>query len=267
MSGRVGRLLHRCTLGQWEAIDRDFIDTTRAASPARIGGLFVVVALALVLHKYGASSKVFNNLMPELARGTEWRPLARKLWWTWVVTLSFALPPFLYARFVLGESAAELGLRVGLLRDHALIYAAAFALMVPVIALVSLTPGFQDQYPMYSRAHLSWVHLLVWELSYGAQFAALELLFRGILLVPLARRIGALSVALAALPYCMLHFGKPLPETIGSIFAGLFLGTMALRSRSFMAGIAVHVGVAWSMDLLALWSKGALSDLVGGLFN
>ena len=51
---------------------------------------------------------------------------------------------------------------------------------------------------------------------------------------------------------------EPLPETLGAIFAGLSLGVLALLTRSIWLGVAIHVSVAVSMDLLSLWMKGAL---------
>jgi hypothetical protein len=57
----------------------------------------------------------------------------------------------------------------------------------------------------------------------------------------------------------MIHFAKPLPETIGSAITGLVLGTLSLRTQSIAGGIGVHVAVAWSMDLLSLWQRGRLS--------
>ena len=54
----------------------------------------------------------------------------------------------------------------------------------------------------------------------------------------------------------MIHFGKPFPETLGAIVAGLVLGTMALRSKSIVPGICVHFTIAIGMDLLSLWQQG-----------
>jgi membrane protease YdiL (CAAX protease family) len=51
--------------------------------------------------------------------------------------------------------------------------------------------------------------------------------------------------------YAFWHFGKPIPEAVGSIFAGYVLGVFALRSRSIIGGTIVHVGVALAMDLAA----------------
>lgn len=53
-------------------------------------------------------------------------------------------------------------------------------------------------------------------------------------------------------PYCMIHFGKPWPEALSSIAAGILLGTIALRTRSIWIGFFIHESVAFSMDLVAL---------------
>ena len=53
-----------------------------------------------------------------------------------------------------------------------------------------------------------------------------------------------------------MHFGKPLPETLGALAAGLTLGFLALKHRSVWYGVAVHYGVALSMDLLAVRGNG-----------
>ena len=46
--------------------------------------------------------------------------------------------------------------------------------------------------------------------------------------------------------------------TLGAIFAGLFLGTVSLWTRSIWLGTALHISVAVSMDLAALYYKGQL---------
>jgi membrane protease YdiL (CAAX protease family) len=102
---------------------------------------------------------------------------------------------------------------------------------------------------------------VIWELSYGLQFLMLELFFRGFLIFALARVIGSLAIFVMIVPYAMIHFSKPLPECLGSIIAGLALGTVALRTGSIAGGVLVHCAVAWSMDLLALYRTGKLFAL------
>jgi membrane protease YdiL (CAAX protease family) len=59
----------------------------------------------------------------------------------------------------------------------------------------------------------------------------------------------------------MIHFGKPLPECLGSIIAGLVLGVLAMDTRSIWGGVTIHVAVAWGMDFAALSQKGVLERL------
>ena len=62
-------------------------------------------------------------------------------------------------------------------------------------------------------------------------------------------------------PYVMIHFRKPLPETFGAFFAGIALGTLALRTRSIYGGVIIHVSIAWSMDFFVLFHGGVVERL------
>ena len=55
-----------------------------------------------------------------------------------------------------------------------------------------------------------------------------------------------------AVPYCMIHYHKPMLGTLGAIAAGVILGYMSLRTRSIWLGAALHIAVAWTMDAAAL---------------
>ncbi len=57
------------------------------------------------------------------------------------------------------------------------------------------------------------------------------------------------------LPYCMIHFCKPMAETIGAIAAGIVLGTLSFKSKNIWLGVAVHYSVAITMDICALYQK------------
>jgi len=47
----------------------------------------------------------------------------------------------------------------------------------------------------------------------------------------------------------------------GAIIAGIVLGSLAAKTRSIYAGFLVHITVALSMDLLALWHRHALPTI------
>ena len=128
------------------------------------------------------------------------------------------------------------------------------------VVLVSFRGDFSTYYPFYQNAH-GWHDLLIWELLYFAQFAALEFFFRGFMLHPLKRCMGAYAIFVMVVPYCMIHFGKPFLECFAAIIAGVVLGTLSLRTRSIWCGAMIHMSVAITMDVAALAQTGQLQRL------
>jgi membrane protease YdiL (CAAX protease family) len=106
-------------------------------------------------------------------------------------------------------------------------------------------------------SYIGWT-FLCWELIYFIQFFALEFFFRGFLLHSLKPALGPYAIFVMTVPYCMIHFGKPMPETFAAIFAGVFLGWLSFRNGNIWLGLALHCFVAFSMDILALFNKGLL---------
>jgi hypothetical protein len=72
-------------------------------------------------------------------------------------------------------------------------------------------------------------------------------------------RFGIYSIFVMTLPYCMIHFGKPIPECVASIIAGIVLGLMSLVTRSIWLGAGIHIAVAMGMDLACLARRGLLA--------
>lgn len=133
-------------------------------------------------------------------------------------------------------------------------------LMVPLIAIASYMPDFQKAYPQYKF----WLYdgafgmtpiqaAGVFEFVYGLDFASIELLYRGALVVGMARVLGREAVLPMAGAYVILHFGKPLGEAISSFFGGFILGVHALEKRNIFGGIVIHVGIAYLMEIAAIW--------------
>jgi hypothetical protein len=135
-------------------------------------------------------------------------------------------------------------------------------IMVPLIVAASFNEGFQRQYPMYkaSGAHEylgvgEWVTAGLYELAYGLDFVTVEYLFRGFLVIGLMSTLGRGAVLTMAVTYCFLHFGKPMGESISSIFGGFILGVIAYETKSIWGGVILHMGIAWLMDLAAYIQK------------
>jgi len=128
--------------------------------------------------------------------------------------------------------------------------------LLPLIALASTRPDFLQMYPKVKNIHFIsgytspvWPWNLLYEISYGLDFLSIELFFRGLLVIGLARYAGEYAILPMAAFYCTIHFGKPVGECISSFFGGLALGVIALRTRSILGGLIVHLGLAWLMEL------------------
>ena len=80
----------------------------------------------------------------------------------------------------------------------------------------------------------------------------MEFFFRGWWLKAGKRAMGSHAIFVMVVPYVMIHFGKPMIETVGAVIAGVVLGTLAMKTRSIWSGFLIHVSVAISMDLAAL---------------
>jgi membrane protease YdiL (CAAX protease family) len=141
-------------------------------------------------------------------------------------------------------------------------YLVMLLIMLPILIAASNGKSFVRQYPMYktSGAHDylgvgEWVTVAGYEIAYGLDFITVEYLFRGFFVLAFFSTLGRGAVLSMAVIYCCLHFGKPMGEAISSIFGGFLLGVVAYETRSIWGGVIVHVGIAWSMEVIAYIQK------------
>ncbi|MEO1255044.1 MAG: CPBP family intramembrane glutamic endopeptidase [Bacteroidota bacterium] len=128
------------------------------------------------------------------------------------------------------------------------------------LGIGSFIGDIQEFYPRYRGSgashymkvnpdvHEGWL-VAIYELCYGSNFISVELIFRGFLIFAFTRTLGGYAVLPMVVTYAFLHFGKPLGETVSSIFGGYILGIISLYSRNIWGGIFIHLGVAWLMEL------------------
>ncbi len=214
--------------------------------------------LMLSLVYYLGSGSVLSLKVYSLNHNSIWlSPLAARCLWALLCFCCYACIPFLVSRFVLGIPLNAQGFTLRIPPTHVKGYWAAAGFMFPLVLAASFLPAFQRTYPFVELQlePFAWKEFLIWEFFYLLQFVGVEYFFRSFLLFPLAEKFGKMTVYLSILPYVMIHFGKPLPETLAAAFAGWLLGNLALRSGSIVPGIALHFGVALSMDVLSLWQQ------------
>jgi membrane protease YdiL (CAAX protease family) len=175
--------------------------------------------------------------------------------WGGVTIAGYTVLPIFAIRVLLRERVRDYGVRMSGIAPHGRWYAALYLCALPLVVLASFGGAFQQRYPFYHLAPHEglWPYLWIWWGLYALQFVALEFFFRGFMLHGLAPRFGYASVFVMMVPYNMIHYGKPMPEALAALFGAVVLGTLSLKAKSLWWGAALHISIAATMDVLALW--------------
>jgi membrane protease YdiL (CAAX protease family) len=253
--------------GTWREIDEEALKQRAALlaqgkSDPRPMVALVMCALILAMQEYYGGRAFFEqHFYPSLAKLfspatlvtlSKYDELLGFAWWAGTRIGGYVLPFVVWKIAFRKDSILDLGLRTRGFFDHAWIYGLFLAVVLPAMLLVSAQPDFGSYYPFYKTAPRSWFDFLVWEAMYFAQFFALEMFFRGFWLGTLRRSFGSGAIFAMAVPYCMIHFGKPYLEAVGAIVAGIALGSLSMKTKSIYQGFLVHITVAALMDWLSL---------------
>lgn len=247
---------------------------TKPQALRRVLLVLACVSVCLLILHYSKYASNLHDLLRGLAQwrglpaetwisqlaSAGWLELCGYIWWTSCHLLMFIVIPFAVIKWGLCEPIADQGWRWNQVHRH---WQGYLLLLTPIlffVYLVSLGADFVNHYPFYDHAGRSWVDLLAWEFLYLCQFIFLEFFFRGFMLNALRPAVGANAIWIMCVPYMMIHLPKLWLEATGAILFGLFLGILALQSRSIWGGVLVHAGVAVSMDIAALLRKQGLPE-------
>jgi membrane protease YdiL (CAAX protease family) len=251
--GAFRKWLFGVVFGQWTAIDRETVREPGEAGTFsyKVLLVLVMVAVALTVQEYIGDRSYFDRVLHKLA-SPKYFELQSFAWWSSWRVIGYVLLPSILIICLPNEHLRDYHVSLRGFWKHLWIYLVLFLCVLPAVLYASTTPAFRHTYPFYRLANRSQFDLWTWEGLYAAQFVSLEFFFRGFILNALRRRLGANAIFVMIVPYCMIHYGKPLPETLGAIGAGLILGTLAMRTKSIWGGVLIHIGVAITMDVLAL---------------
>ena len=234
--------------------------------------LLSALVLLVVFEYWGLpSSFALTGLHYDVADafGDSYRPYFDLLpyqYWGISSVLFRVLVPLAIVMLVLRESPRDWGWRFPHRWRHIWPYVVFLAAMIPVLFAASSLGSFQVKYPFYDGAVAGGWHFWGFQLFYGLQFLGVEAFFRGYLLFGLFSRLGYYAIPVMVIPYVMIHFGKPMPETFAAIVAGTMLGYLALRSRSFLWGAVLHWAVAITMDLTVIGREIGFGEMMGRVF-
>lgn len=262
----------------FDQIDRDSITTSlNKEQRNKLLVALLVAATCLLFVNYVKNGSFFFAMIKQIAEWSGVRPsvvfqemrthqyfsIYPQAWWGFINVVGYLFIPMLCVKWVMKDSLRNYGLQWGSVSEHKWWYLLLASPIMFFAVLVSFRQDFSTHYPFYPLAYRSWSDLLLWECVYVSQFIAIEFFFRGFLINALKSTLGSLSIVVMCLPYVMIHFPKPWLESTGAILFGLFLGMLALRSRSIWGGVMVHVTIALTMDVAALLQgKGLPNNLL-----
>ena len=253
----------------WARIDANERSARVGKVSARAATLItcLTAALMLVILRFVVMDQAFQGIVAQATIDAayaisdpfgawlyDYQRLLLSLSWVAGSFTCYFVIPALVVKFVFGLNLSDFYLTPRQYWKKLPFYALLFLPVGLAVLAVAHTPNFQAHYPFYDHAN-GWQDQVVWELGYALQFFALEFFFRGFMLRGVVAEMGSMGVMVMVVPYCMIHFGKPLPECLGSILSGLVLGTLAMDTKSIWGGVTIHVAVAWLMDGAALWLK------------
>lgn len=230
---------------------RAFIDESKRTPRDVIIVFLAVAAVGIISHHLGSRRFFFDQWHAVLGSDPLY-DLYQYLYWfasEFVIYFVLLLPVMLLLHrrplreFGMGVGDWRFGLRVSLL---------FYLVMLPILWFASSSPAFQSVYPHSHIVRGDWTLFLIYEAAFVLYFIGWEFVWRGYMLFGLLRHTGAAVAVLAQMiPFVILHYGKPVPETIGSIAAAIALGALSVRVRSFWYAVLIHWSVMLTIDLLS----------------
>lgn len=147
----------------------------------------------------------------------------------------YAVIPLLTIVLLLRKNPRNFGLRLGNWRLWGFHLLLVIVLGLPILYAASRMPSVAEYYTMED------LNLLWYSLETTAALFAWEFILRGFLLFGLKEKLGEMSILVQAVPFVLLHFGKPEIEMVSTIIMGIYFGYVAYRSNSCWPAVLMHI--------------------------
>jgi membrane protease YdiL (CAAX protease family) len=166
----------------------------------------------------------------------------------WDRMILYLLVPLVIIILLFREYPAEYGFGLGDWKAGLILTSLGILIMAPVIYLLGSGDASVQAYYKPYLAGLPWTTFL--------DLFGWEFLFRGWILFGYLRRFGPESLWLQAVPFGLMHIGKPEVETLSTIFGGFAFGWVAYRTKSFLYPFLIHWFIATYIIIVAAGGGG-----------
>lgn len=153
--------------------------------------------------------------------------------------------PLMIIKVVLREKALDYGLGIGDYKLGLKATVAALIVMPFVVYQTAQNPEhaefYRSRFPL-DLANSSALMFFLWALTYLPHYVGWEFLFRGFVGLGFKKEMGIFgALMLQVLLTTLMHIGKPQGETWGTVFGGIYLGLLTVKTGSIWYAVAFHL--------------------------
>lgn len=127
-----------------------------------------------------------------------------------------------------------------------------YLIFLIILSIAFRFTNLKNIYPLYRKATQGMGYFFFYQMIQLWYMIGWEFFFRGFMLFGLERSLGRMSVLVQAIAFGLAHFRKPQLEAYGAVIAGVFLGLIALRARSFLPCIILHYLILLTADVMGI---------------
>ncbi|MEO5940472.1 MAG: type II CAAX endopeptidase family protein [Candidatus Limnocylindrales bacterium] len=157
----------------------------------------------------------------------------------------FFLVPLVIVVLGFRDRPGRYGLRLGDWRWGLGLAVAGCVVMTPIVLLLAGAPDFRAYYAPSNDPLPS---LLA---TNGMDLISTEFIYRGFLMLCLARVFGPIGLVIALFPFTFTHLTKPEAELLSTFAGGAVYGWLTWRTGSILWGALAHVYIVTLVIVLA----------------
>ena len=148
--------------------------------------------------------------------------------------------PLLTIILVFDESLKEYGFSIGDWRKGLKYTCYGIVILIILLVAGAIIFNYQSDYSftyLFKKDHLITISKAIMML------VSWEVFFRGFILFGTSSRFKEYSYQVQAIPYALMHIGKPPIEAIASLPFGMMMGYIAYKTKSILYPILIHLSL------------------------
>ncbi len=214
--------------------------------------ILLSVPIILTLYLYHGKHHFFEKRFDTLVNNDLFDMYSHMFEYFMAFVLLFIVP-FILIKYAFKEKIKKYGVTFGDVKYGLKFTAIAIVVLIPILIIGALIPDMQATYPEARSVIGRLKPFLLIEFFYMLYYIGWEFFFRGYMLFGLKEKFGNLSaILIQTIPSCLMHIGKPEAEILGSIAAGIIFGYLAIRTRSILYPLLIHLFIGIFTDSMIM---------------